>query len=498
MRVLWRVLLALAACVLCGCSTLSHYTSRTAKGQKSFSRMDFKDAGREYDSKAGGLDGLCYLFEAGTAYHAGGEYDKSNRRFDDAYRTIREFDGRASISARDTASGAGTLVLNEKAAAYRGEAFERVYVHTYSALNYLLEGDWSRARVEAKRAFQRQQYERMGFQKEYDRAVSSAKQKGVFSQRALSVAKSRYGAAPKMSEAELFQDAFAYYLGSVIYEIGGEYNQGLVEIRNALKFKERSKLIRRQAVRLAEKARTQGVYLTLPSYLKGQKVRLPGKGEGAVVVFFACGQAPMKQEVKITLPVPTGRGVTQNTIAFPKYRGRPNPVAYGVARLGSVSLGRTETLSDVGAKARATLYRRLPTLVMKSLIRAAGRFAAQAAILHSGSDKRGRDRRSREQELREQRAKQFLASMVGAVGRAVEQADLRSWLTLPRSFQAARGLAKAGKGRFTFELKSQSGSRQGSVSSDIEVRSLGITVVVVRSVGNRAVVHWRAFSPPQR
>ena len=487
-------------CALTGCSTVTHYTAKTKTGRERFERHDFKQAAREFESGTdSSLDGLCYRLEAGAARHSAGDYEKSNRHFEQAYREIKALDRRATVSARDAAAGAGTLILNEKTAPYRGEPFERVYVHTFAALNYLLMGNWRGARVEALRAFERQKYERYGFKKEYDRAVKQARSKKAYDSKALRRIQERYGTSVKASDVELFQDAFTYYLASVIYEIGGEYNNGLVEVRNLLAFRPASALARRQAARLVEKARKKGVFLTPPPGVGGLKVPLPGPKQGEVVVFFACGLSPIKQEVKITAPVPTQRGVATVTLAFPKYRRRPNPVAYGVATVGGRKLGRTETLSDVNLKALATLQRRLPTLVMKSLIRAVTRYAAQSAIVDSGPRRlsaRERRRLTPEERRRrdaQRRQRQFMAGLVGALGRVVEQADLRSWLTLPGSFQAVRGVVPAGERTLTFALHRDTGSRAGQATQTVKVNPGAITVIVVRSVGAKAVVRWRAF-----
>ena len=474
-----------------GCSTVTDYTRVTSGGQRAFADLDFNRAAKAYEKGTDcGLDRLCYLYELGTVLHMGGEFKESNERFQEAVRTVREFDNRATISARDTASGAGTLILNEKTEPYRGESFERVYAHVFAALNYLLMGDLTGARVEARQAFHRQKLERLRFQDEYDEAVRQSRAKNALSSKALSQAEKRYGASANVSKVELFQDAFSYYLASVIYEIKAEYNNGQVEMRNLLKFRGASKAAREQAARLETKSK----YAGLPGGKKGAERLLPKEGEGEVIIFYLCGQAPIKKEVKLNIPIPTGRGHTINTVAFPKYENRTNPVALARVRVGKAGFGGTEVLSDVQAKAHAALGKRLPVLVMKSVIRAVGRHVAQRAVLESGPrpGKRGDKRRDRRRDS-DKAVRELAALMIGVVGSIVEQADLRSWLSLPKSFQVARGVAPAGRHSFTIDLLSAGGSHVVSASKQIEVKARRVTVVVVRSIGARAVIRSRVL-----
>jgi len=486
---LWLVLLALAP----GCSTMTDYTRVTVDGQAALARFDF---GRAADVFAEGvdepLDGLCYLLEYGTTLHTAGDFEKSNEQFQRADAAIDAYDRRAVVSARDVASEAGTLLLNEKAAPYRGEPFERVYVHAFGAMNYLLMGDLPGARVEARRAYNRQRLERARCQEEYDAAARVAKQKGVFDQKAVDTALGPEGALPANRDVEVYQDAFSFYLASVVYEALGEYNNGQVEIRNLLNFRSSSRLGQEQARRL--EAKLGGKAASGFAAAGGGAAALPKDGEGEVVVFFACGLAPVKREKKTRLPINLGQGVTWNSLAFPTYESRPNPVAEAFVRLDNRPLGKTETLSDVEAKARDTLSSRMPMMVFKALARAAARLAAQQAIL-SGGQRRDRPmtQEERRQEDAERLQRQLAALFVGLAGDVVEQADLRSWLSLPQSFQVARGVARAGKRRVRIELMGPSGALVGAVEEDVEVKPGRVTVVVVRSIGLNAVLRWQAL-----
>ena len=459
-----------------GCSVVTDYPSRTRGAQAAFNNFDFDRAAGIYKDKQTSLDHLCYRLERGTAMHTAGSYDESNRLFEQAFQDVRDFDNRASVSVRDSTAFLGTLVINEKTVPYRGESFERVYIHTFSAMNYLLKGDTSGARVEIRRAYNRQTKERLAHQEEYDEAVKQSRSHGVSSSQALSLAQREYRTSGALKSVNIFQDAFSFYLSSLVYEVLGEYGEAVVDAKKILVLRPESRLARQQIARCAKKA---------PGLVSGGAkaygdVAIPGPGQGEVVVLYACGLAPVKREMKISLPVPSGRGLTYNKVAFPVYRRRGSPVVAAEASVGGSSVGRTEVLSDVERKAMATLSQRLPTLVMKSILRAAVRYGIQKGILDAGHRK---DRGLR----------QVIAFGVGVVGAVVEQADLRSWLTLPQTFQATRGVVPAGSHSLSVELMGGHGSALGVVHTPIEVREGRITVVVVRSVGARAVVHAKAL-----
>jgi len=492
---LWRAALCLGLLAFgAGCSTVTDYTRVTVDGQAALARFDFSRAESVYGEGVNDpLDGLCYQLEYGTTLHTAGEYVKSNTQFQRADATIEEFDRRAVVSARDVAADAGTLLLNDKAAPYRGEPFERVYVHAFGAMNYLLLGDLSGARVEARRAYNRQRMERTRCQEEFDAAARAARQRGVFDQKAVDAALGPGGALPANREVEVFQDAFSFYLASVVYEALGEFNNAQVEIRNLLSFRSSSRMGQEQARRLEAKltGKAAGGFMAAA---KGGRPALPKDGEGEVVVFYACGLAPVKREQKIRLPLNLGQGVTWNAVAFPTYESRPNPVAEAFLRVNGRALGKTEILSDVETKARDTLASRMPAMVFRALVRVAARLAAQQAIL-SGGQRRGgpMTHEERRQEEAERLQRQLAALFVGLAGDVVEQADLRSWLSLPMSFQVARGVARAGRPRLRLELLGPGGALAGAVEEEIEVRSGRITVVVVRSIGLNAVMRWKAL-----
>ena len=82
--------------------------------------------------------------------------------------------------------------------------------------------------------------------------------------------------------------------------------------------------------------------------------------------------------------------------------------------------------------------------------------------------------------------------LVDLLGYVMEQADLRSWLSLPRDFQVARFSVPAGT--HTFRIVLEGHGPVGSVSvSDVVVREGGMTLIALRSIGNMGAAKHVTF-----
>ena len=160
-------------------------SSHSGGGSKtSFSRQwesgNFKQA---HDTAFGYLtkkgrekDKIEWGMEAALSLRAMGDYQASVDFFDRIDSLIEESDSAAVTSISKEAA---SLVTNLKALPYSGFHYERIMVSTYKALNYLSIGEREKARVEFRRAYERQrgalaQFEKR-IQQEKDALDSTAK-----------------------------------------------------------------------------------------------------------------------------------------------------------------------------------------------------------------------------------------------------------------------------------------------------------------------------------
>jgi len=136
---------------------------------------------------------VLYLLESGVVAHLNGKYAESNQFFETAAQRMTELD---VISVSGTAAD---WLLTEKFQAYRGEDYERVLVHYYMALNYIMLGDLGEALVECRRVNEL-----------LDELNRKYEQKNVYK-----------------------TDAFMLYLSGILYDAEGGVNDALIDYRKA-------------------------------------------------------------------------------------------------------------------------------------------------------------------------------------------------------------------------------------------------------------------------
>ncbi|HLU81009.1 MAG TPA: hypothetical protein VK010_02955, partial [Flavobacteriaceae bacterium] len=137
---------------------------------------------------------LLYLFEKGKVEHMRGNYEESNRLFEEAYILIDD-QIKSSVGQEIAAK-----LTNPLAEPYKGEDFEKVTLHYYKALNFYQMGMPMEALVEAKRINIK-----------------------------LNELNSRY----KKNKNKFTEDAFSQILQGILYEATGDVNNAFIAYRNA-------------------------------------------------------------------------------------------------------------------------------------------------------------------------------------------------------------------------------------------------------------------------
>lgn len=149
-RQLWRactlsIVVILSACIGFGC-----VPAKIERARVEFYSDRIPDAVKTLSDSSGvpSKDRLLYLMEKGVVCHDAGLYEKSIDALLNASNIINE---QETISAsRQTAS----LVTSEMVTEYGGEYAERLLVHTYLMMDYLLVGSPEDALVEAKQGLE--------------------------------------------------------------------------------------------------------------------------------------------------------------------------------------------------------------------------------------------------------------------------------------------------------------------------------------------------------
>lgn len=430
------------------------YNDQIAAYYKQVSSGNYKEAQKELEKNS--LLGkprnrLLLLLEQGKMSHLNGDYNESNRYFNEADELFEKRLGGAGDAI------VGTLV-NPMAQSYKGEDFEKFMIHYYKALNYLYLNKTEDAIVEARRI-----------------SLQSQEQEDKFGEKV-----NRYS-----------KDAFSLTLQGLIYECGGDINNAFIAYRNAAETylgttdktwygTAMPVSLQYDVLRTAELNGFTSERLRFET-LFGLKYQARPVSEGGELVFFwENGLAPVKQQQEFffslirssggdlvftnaagTLFIPYNSSYGSNDInlnglnslraTFPKYVAQhPH---FSLATLSgngdTVNFEKTEDINQLAVK---TLDQRFVKEMGKILTRLAVKKSAEYLLKESskGSGKNGKDNTLLE----------GLGFGVQLYSLLSEKADTRNWQSLPAEIKYARIPLQKGENTITLNLNGANGTKE--------------------------------------
>lgn len=270
---------------------------------------------------------LLYLMEKGLILFEAGDYGQSIEVLLEATVLINELE---IVSV--TRQGA-SLVTSERITPYRGEYAERLFVHTYLMMSYLLIRHYDDALVEAKQAMEVIAYWPDACRKDY----------------------------------------FTRALIAHCFEVAGEASGAYIEYRKLAEDLADPLPLARPLCRLALEQGFADEAKTYCQLLTKAGENIPRKKPGAeMIVFVAQGQGPVKAPVNIVAP-PSIR------FSFARYRQRSrhftSPAVHGEG-LGSAVLITT----DVAAVLKDSLGDRAARVMTKEALRVAAKESIAANL----------------------------------------------------------------------------------------------------------------------
>ncbi|MBX3469222.1 MAG: hypothetical protein KF878_20300 [Planctomycetes bacterium] len=421
-------LAAIAALLLAplggGCTVFTDYNDETRDARHAFERGDFAGALAGYRQGLDATnDSLLYHLEGGAAAHVGGLYPDSTRLFEVAYRKIEEYQTRAL--AGDAAQVAASILVNEKTISYTGAVFEQVLLQAYQARNYFLSGKRDGVIVEVLRCYDIVAKAREIYEQELSAAQGEAgrNNEGVDVAGVTATMRQTYDYGDLSGAEDVYEINYVRYLNAFLREAcatdSADYNAAWIDMKFVADRFGGEEFVRRDLARLA---RRSGAAEDAVAAERGLPP-LP-RDAGSVALFFECGMAPRKTEVKVYFPTYMGAAA----IAMPKYEAVANPAVAATLVIGDQQV-RTTTLSNLQSIAFRYQRDRLPLLIAKQVVRLAAKVAIQsggAAVIQNNAGENA----------------QAWAWLYG-IGMSIwniasEQADLRAWRTLPQTMQVAR------------------------------------------------------------
>ena len=314
-----RLLFAIGLLVLLnGCAGRLNKASQEYYAGQPREALTLLDKGESF----GNRNELLFLMEKGLVLHQLGNYRQSAEQLLQAAQLIDQF---YYISLSEQASA---LAVNDWLTRYKGEYSERLWVHSYLMMDFLLLGEYDSALVEAKQALK----------------VLGRHQ-------------------------EALKDAyFTRALIALCFANLGEDNDAYLEYRKLAQDLPDPAPVARDIVNLAGR-------LGMPDEVEKYRPYVTGSiaAEGSeLVLFVANGRIPRKQPGNFVLP-PSIR------FSFPYYQEQHTVLPW--LRIEPPAAGTLQPLSsDLGLVAQASLEARRLEIVVRETARAAAKEAAAQSV----------------------------------------------------------------------------------------------------------------------
>ncbi|MCI2963325.1 MULTISPECIES: COG3014 family protein [Shewanella] len=371
-------------------------------------------------SNINGNDGLLYAQEAGRIAQVAGDFAASKKYYQQAVDAYTAFDDKAKVSVSDISATASSLVLNDNAIPYRGPGYERIMLHQYQALNYLFSGDYQGALVEVRRSNELQSSEQERYQK-------SQKSVQAMANGTIDAEVNKLGQAAGTVTSS-FLNAYSYYTTGVLHEVLGEPNDAYIDYRKAAQITPGNTYLQQDLVRLAKQ-------LGMPQYDEFKRrwgdAKLPNPKDGQVILMVERGFVPAKQALTVPFTIHGNWQTVSLATYMPNNTFVPETQVQG---LGTVL--KTEPIANIDALAITALKEDLPATLVRQVARVYAKSEMAYQVGKSGSPGNN-------------------AADIGSIAMQIfnvvtEQADRRSWLTLPKQAQIGRRYLSAGE--YTLQL----------------------------------------------
>jgi uncharacterized protein len=456
-----RIAVPLLALCLTGCaasSVFSPYPNQAKEFRTAIDTAKEADALEKLDGKRDSADKILYLMERGRVGQLAGLTDGSLTDFGAVLEAMDVNEDKASLSLTDRGAQGTSILTNDNAIPYKGEVYERVLVHHYQALNYLGQNDLQGAGVEIRRANQYQTEAADAHNAEIAKAEEDARSNNISANPDDFAAQFAAMDTITGKVKNSFQNAYTFYLSGLIYEALGEDNNAYIDYKKAVEIYPDNQWLQNDVLRLAKRLAMREDY---DRYRKqfGREAQSAAPGTGTIAVLYEEGFVAAKDQ--LMLPLPTIHGWV--SVAFPIYNS-PWQVPEGLSvSAGDSTLGATESIVNVHALAVKSLKEHLPAMLVRQTLRAGAKYAMQK----EANDRGG-----------------ALAGITTQIYNIVsEQADRRSWLTLPRDAQILRSALPSGEHMLTLSA----GVQQQTTS--VTVQASKITLLHVVNSGSRLIVH---------
>nr|WP_206769129.1 adenine DNA methylase [Pseudoalteromonas sp. bablab_jr004] len=422
--------------MLSGCSTIGitdlfqDYATQLRPVRQAVSQNNIENAQQLLPSNSRGHSNyLLNQLETARLEFLAKQNSQANETFETVYQNMEKKRQAAKIQLSTSLEQTNSLLTNDSVIGYEPAAYEMTMLHSYKALSYVFDNQLESALVEVRRANKVQEDALKDNQAVLDEQAENAAE-----------------GYPDMAELignikNGFQNAFTFYLSGLLYEADKQFDDAYIDYKKALEINSDNSYLQQTVLRLAKKQGFEQDFEEFSKRFGELKQHKPNTGQ--VIVIAEQGLIPARQEFQLRLPIYSSHGDARfYSIAMPVYRGAPyvnndknitldgdNFILKPIVRLEALA---AKTLKD---QSTGRITRQVMRLVAKEKMR--------AELARSGGD-----------------VGNILANIYNM---ASEQADTRSWLTLPSQLSIAQNtmttgehvLSVPGRGEINFSVSKQ-------------------------------------------
>jgi len=396
------------------------------------------------------------LLEKARLEYLANNYKQSQEDFAQAYQLVQQAQHAAKVELSRGVENVTAVMSNDNAIRYDIPLYEQGMLHSYQALNYIAQQNFSGALVEVRRANLVQE------QALTTNAKSIYRYQEEMAEQGLNMTEfSRQYPAMDNTIGNIkngFQNAYTFYLSALLYEAAGQSNDAYIDYKKALEIYPDNSYLQQDVWRLANTLYMSDdialLKATLPQSITNKYVN---SGQGQVIFIVENGIVAAKQEIAINLPIFTSHdNMHFYSVALPSYQNNlqhhsPLSVSYQNKSYQSEEIVRLQSL------AAKQLKDQLPMIVTRQVVRLIAKEEIRQQMERKGGD-----------------VGNIFASIYNI---ATEKADTRSWSTLPDSIQILRLNLPTGEHQLMLNIN---GSNQ---QVTVSVRPNKITLVKLTTIG---------------
>ncbi len=363
-------------------------------------------------------DELVILLEQGAVLRAANRLAESNAALERAYQICKTFDEKAKIRLSKEAYAA---LVNQASTPYEGYGYDRIMICVYKALNYLELGSVDDARIEVNRVREAQQDCAERYADKIDNDRAAARDQGYDVDRTMQDPKlqqmlsSNYADLPDLRGEAVYLNPYAEYV-QMLFHLYAEdrlsRENGRVAARNLRGMVDGP--VRR--------------YLDA-DLVQAEQIARSQAAEPTTYILLETGVAPRRDQIRIDLPIfllNLGRHdtfVDYIGVAFPTLKTQGG---YDSGLRIHTSAGNFATLpvADMDRIIGQEFKNELPGVITRTIISAALKAGISYALARGTKDNDTANALVR------------IGSLIYQA--ATNEADRRTWRTLPRQMQIAR------------------------------------------------------------